>query len=341
MVELPLLSGWRFFEARFDLSLGDGGGGEGVSVCVGVLPDAPFGERGVGDGLRVLLLTREARVEVHHGDELVVRVAMRGAALRTGRPVRVAVRYAAEGRASDGAAPLEGEPRGLSVLADGAWLVRDVLLPAWSPHAGWRLGIGARAGVGRPGGDNRVDNLLVGVGAEHQPWPAWVEVASNGQQYSQSAAPFMYTAPPAVSSVYPERGPVDGATQVVVSGANLGAGSHYVCGLGGVALVPASYNAIGGTIHCATTAAPFAVAAHELLPAALEVSLNAQQFTSSGVPFTFFARPSVSLASPSSGPTSGGTLVRLRGAGLGAGARFRCRIGYGGVSTTSAGSSLL
>jgi hypothetical protein len=111
--------------------------------------------------------------------------------------------------------------------------------------------------------------------------------------------------------------------------------------LGGVALVPASYNAIGGTIHCATTAAPFAVAAHELLPAALEVSLNAQQFTSSGVPFTFFARPSVSLASPSSGPTSGGTLVRLRGAGLGAGARFRCRFGDVVVPATAAGSTLL
>ena len=61
--ELPLLSGWRFFEASFDVSLGGGGGGEGMSVCVGVLPNAPFGERGAGDGLRVLLLTRGARVE--------------------------------------------------------------------------------------------------------------------------------------------------------------------------------------------------------------------------------------------------------------------------------------
>ena len=34
-----------------------------MSVCLGELPDVPFGEAGAGDGLRVLLLTQRETLE--------------------------------------------------------------------------------------------------------------------------------------------------------------------------------------------------------------------------------------------------------------------------------------
>ena len=60
----------------------------------------------------------------------------------------------------------------------------------------------------------------------------------------------------------------------------------------------ASFDAIGGTIHCAS--APLSAQV-----ASLEVSLNAQQYTSNGVGFTYYRAASVSYMSPDSGPTAG------------------------------------
>ena len=57
------------------------------------------------------------------------------------------------------------------------------------------------------------------------------------------------------------------------------------------------------------------------LPAALptgmhafEVSLNAQEYTSSGLNFTVYGEPAVQALCPSSGPTLGETAVRVVGA---------------------------
>ena len=57
------------------------------------------------------------------------------------------------------------------------------------------------------------------------------------------------------------------------------------------------------------------------------MSLNSQQYTSSGVGFTYYRAPSVSLMSPDAGPTAGSTLVRLFGEGLDAGREYRCKFG--------------
>ena len=73
--------------------------------------------------------------------------------------------------------------------------------------------------------EHRLDNLHLEVGAEVDPRSAWLEVASNGQQFTSDRVPFVYNAPHAVSSFFPERGPELGATQVVVSGVGFLAGS--------------------------------------------------------------------------------------------------------------------
>ena len=58
VVNASLLGDRVHFEASFDLFIaGDKNVGEGVSVCGGDLPEAPFGELGIGEGLIVRLLT--------------------------------------------------------------------------------------------------------------------------------------------------------------------------------------------------------------------------------------------------------------------------------------------
>ena len=91
----------------------------------------------------------------------------------------------------------------------------------------------------------------------------------------------------------------------------------------------ASYDAIGGTIHCLS-------APQTPHSAAVEVSLNAQQYTSNSVRFTYYTGPTVSLVTPDAGPTSGDTLVRLLGYNLDAGSEYRCRFGETVVRATIA-----
>ena len=299
----PSFAGQRFFEAELEVYVGSGTGGEWLSACVGDLPDAPFGELGAGDGLCVLLLTHAQLLEVHYANALVLRRHLAQSLLRAGRAVPLRLAYGAGG---------------LEVQLAGVWLVQDVVLGAWSPLPSWRFGVGARTGEGLTD-EHRLDRLSVRVGSAHEAWSAPVEVGSNGQQFSSSGVPFLYNALPVVSSFFPERGPVGGASQVVVSGANLGSGSHYACRFGALT-VAASFDDESATVRCAS--APHAPGAAEL-----EVALNAQQFTSNAVPFTYYVDALVSQAAPSAGPAAGATLVRLQGGGFSAGQDCRCRFG--------------
>ena len=177
VVRGPRMSGHQYFAASFDLYIGGGTGGgsggenrtggEGVSVCLGDLPDAPFGESGAGEGLRVSFLTHAELLEVYYDRELIVRRPTERSIFRAERFVPARVEYG---------------PKGLSVHVDGIALVHEVLLGAWSPLPTWRFGMGARTGEGRTD-EHRVDNLLLTVGAQVDPRSAWVEVSSNGQKF--------------------------------------------------------------------------------------------------------------------------------------------------------------
>ena len=315
VIELPAL--WeeqRYFEASFDLYAGGGNGGEGASVCLGVLPEVPFGEEGAGVGLRVLLRTRAENLEVHLGDVLLLRRALPSSLVRAGRFVRVLLAHG---------------PPGLSVQLGGEWLVQELALSPWAPLSTWRFGIGARTGV-EAYDEHSVDNVLLVAGSEHAARPVAVEVASNGQQFSTSGVRFMHNAPPVVSAFYPERGPQTGSTVVRILGANFGAGVHFMCRFDGVA-VDASYDEANSTMHCASVPRATARAAP------LEVSLNSQQYTTPAVSFTWYAPPTVRLVTPDAGPVGGNTTVRLFGEGLDAGLDYyRCRFG-GSVVPASVG----
>jgi len=204
------------------------------------------------------------------------------------------------------------------VRVDGLWLVRRQLLSAWSPDASWRFGIGARTGAGADD-EHRIDNVRLVSGSAHRAGALSVEVSSNGQQFSLSAVPFTYTAPVVISHIFPERGPASGSTQVMVSGSNMASGSEYTCRFGGIS-VEASFEVSNRSVFCAS---PLASDSSGLVP--FEVSLNAQEYVTSSIGFSYYSPPTVLSVTPIAGPAAGGTRVRVYGAGLAVGREYRCR----------------
>jgi len=166
-----------------------------------------------------------------------------------------------------------------------------------------------------------------------------VEYSLNAQQYAPAAAGgFTYYAPVVLAAASPSSGPVRGGTNVTLTGDGLwGDGSHALCRFG-AATVPASRagNPDGTQqLRCIAPATPRAPAGGVV---GVHVTLNGQQF-SAALPggFTHYAAApeiagDIELAqlSPDLGPAAGGTLIVLRGGGVGgAGSDRRCRFSGG------------
>ena len=170
LVNLPPAT-WSSFELELELYVGDGTGGEGMSVCLGALPDAPFGEYGSGDGLRLLLRTHEGDLQAWYGGVAAVRRPFDASLLRASRFVALRLQY------SDA---------GLVVELGGVELVRGLVFGRWSPEPGWRVGIGARTGAGRTDA-HRVSAVRFSAGAG-DPSPALVELLRTGSSSRRAAS---------------------------------------------------------------------------------------------------------------------------------------------------------
>ena len=96
LVAVPLLNETSEFEVSFNVFIGGGSGGEGVSFNVGALPSAQFGERGVSAALSVQLITAMRRVEVWHAHALLAQ-SVGELSLRQDRFVPVVITYGEEG----------------------------------------------------------------------------------------------------------------------------------------------------------------------------------------------------------------------------------------------------
>ena len=125
-----------WWEVRFDVLVGSTSqvGSEGFSLCVGELPDAGFGESGVGTGLRVNFKTAYdgfyETLELWYAEVMLHQVEL-GRWLRTATWASVRIRH---------------DQHGLSVWHGGRRWVTDYQIRGWDPQPSWRLGIGARAG---------------------------------------------------------------------------------------------------------------------------------------------------------------------------------------------------
>src|SRR6202008_3244382 len=135
-----------------------------------------------------------------------------------------------------------------------------------------------------------------------------VSVTVNGQA-GNLASGYTYNAPPTVSSVSPNNGPVAGGTAVTINGTNFAAGATVTFGSNTATNVVV----VSPTQITATTPAGSAGAV------TVTVTVNGQAGSlASG--FTYVAPPTVTSVSPNTGTTSGGTAVTITGTNFAAGA---------------------
>ena len=186
---------------------------------------------------------------------------------------------------------------------------------------------------------------------------AVLDVSLNGRQFTQGGPPYVFYGSPIISSISPACGPTAGGTVLRVLGYQLNHGSAYRCSFGGVdgerlvergsrrsydgvlerfysaMTVEASLAAVteaAGVVALRCVSPPWlSVGAHPV-----EISLNAQDFTSDGFVFATYAPPNVSAMVPRSGSAAGGTHVRVEH-GAGPGCDHRCAFGNGSTSVVA------
>ena len=360
MLDVPNIGGTTLTVA-FELILGTGRGGNGVGLVYGPMPsdthlietgtamhDAvgegqyPDDEQrqrgGVGAGLEIWIRTGSVEPNEprpHHIEHEVdlLQIAHRGAVVAAKRMDR-ALRANAFLNCT-----VQVDEEGLVQVSLGAGVVTlSIQLDGWAPRVGWRLGLGGRCSVacGSPENAQWVDNLVIRSDVLLQTARVPLSLALNGQQFV-SHATFTYQANLRISSVQPSQGPAAGGTHLTLRGGNFdgGARHEYRCRFGSDALgwrvVLGTFDEQGGTLRCATPAAP--ALQFPAAPLELQVSSNGQEYvTNATIPFEYYAQPEIELLTPTGGPALGGTLLRVFGTHLYAGTsgHRRCRVGVDG-----------
>ena len=133
-----------------------------------------------------------------------------------------------------------------------------------------------------------------------------VEVSTNGVDYSVSNVSYSYSVDPRVLALLPGSGPQRGGTNVSVVGSALLPGSR--CRFGGVAALSSSWLS-ANELLCVAPAQPEG-------SYAVEVSGNTQEWTASRLAFAYRPPPQVDSLLPPLGPTAGGTVLTVHGAGM-------------------------
>lgn len=163
-----------------------------------------------------------------------------------------------------------------------------------------------------------------------------LEVSLNAQQYSTDSHDFTFFNPPEILSLSPSTGPVKGGTRIQLSGVGFADGSHYLCRFTGPTNQAFQVQAVYLSDALSTCITP-ELSSSDTAGFQVQLSLNGQQFSDQSnhpIVFGFYNESNVRLASPSSGPITGATLVKLDGAHLANGSDYRCQFGATIVSAT-------
>ena len=160
---------------------------------------------------------------------------------------------------------------------------------------------------------------------------ALLEVSFNAQDFSQHGFRWRWLPEPELHGALPASGTSAGGTVVELRGRGLLEAPHLQCRFGDVAVeataVASSWHVEANRLQSVTTmvCAPSPAAAAAIVP--LEISLNAQDFTSSGLRFTYLSMPPLIAFVPLLGPTLGGTYLSFLHARDPAASEYACRVG--------------
>ena len=157
------------------------------------------------------------------------------------------------------------------------------------------------------------------------------------QDFTSDGLEYEYTRPLMVAHLEPPLGFLDGGTLVQVRGDGFVQGSGLVCRFGAGGIPVAARWLSDSLLECRSRAR--SVSGN----VTLEVSINNQDFSSSGVLFEYVGSPSVAMLRPGQGPVGGGTLVEIQGGPFGERAAnlgtIYCRFGSEGLSRAQRASS--
>lgn len=160
-------------------------------------------------------------------------------------------------------------------------------------------------------------------------------VSNNGQDFTDEPLIFTYLPAFTVINNGPGTGPVDGGTEVTLTGAGLGAAGPWACVFGKSTAVPAT-QVVNGNLRCRSppqppgrvslrvfrSPSPLASAVSGAVAAASTDSLR-----DFGLTFVYQGAVFVSSVEPRSGSTMGGTPVTLRGFGFSNVSTLTCGFG--------------
>ncbi len=168
--------------------------------------------------------------------------------------------------------------------------------------------------------------------------PADLHVTNNGVDVSVSSVPFSVTSTSTVTKLWPSSGSTDGGTSVRVQGTGFLDSTTAFCRFGDYDIVSVDTVLDSTSVLCTSPSRDDS----DTSQVTVEVTSNGLDWTSSGVLFTYLPPLEVFGVSPNIGPLSGGTVVRVTGAGFedvtSGGGKLSCRFGGSVVSATVTGA---
>tara|TARA_B110000208_G_scaffold188726_1_gene248922 strand:+ start:355 stop:3567 length:3213 start_codon:yes stop_codon:yes gene_type:complete len=154
------------------------------------------------------------------------------------------------------------------------------------------------------------------VTPKHLPSVVYVEVSNNGGvDFSHSRMEYTFHASPSVTSINPTHGPERGMTLVTVIGHHFVNSPSLGCAFGTVRTQVQKYVSKNEVV-CYAPGSSGSVRIGRPGSVEIEITNNNQTYTTNAVRYTYDATALVSVLSPSSGPSSGGTRVILYGYGF-------------------------
>ena len=145
-----------------------------------------------------------------------------------------------------------------------------------------------------------------------------VSISNNNQDYANSTAVFQFQPIPTVSLLQPTAGPAAGGTSVTVTGTNF-VSVNVFCRFGSTRVAVQVFTS-PTRIVCV---APSGTAG----TTSFEVTLNNQDFTSTGMQYLYHPDATVTGVAPPNGPPTGATNVTVSGTNFVNTAALQCRFG--------------
>lgn len=161
-----------------------------------------------------------------------------------------------------------------------------------------------------------------------RPGSVQLSISTNGQQIMDSGLNFTYQPQTTVLSVSPRSGSIHGGTQVAVYGAGFVNSTEIACRLG--ERVGEAQYVDPTLVLCRAPGTEIATHHNGIATVSVTIANNGQDFTrseDSAAMFEYMRSFEVFSVEPAGGPTTGGTVLRVDGAGFGTVGTISCVVG--------------